>query len=262
PDFRLLPDIPRRGVAPSAGGFDALTAARRISSAGSARVVPSVSADASPSAVIAEIARFSRQHGGPARLQIDVGESLADVRRLAAAVRHARGELAPQIVIPVATAAHVALAGEIADIVRIREHDVAWARELRYAVRAAALAAGRSPLPVLVDVRAVIGEDPVTARVRAELVDSLGGAPAAGALTIVDTPEEATATLAHWLEAGAADGFTIEPASLATDLGAVIHEVIPALGARGFEVSARRRATPALRRTSGPAVRELAHAAG
>lgn len=238
PQFRLQPPAAGRRARETTGvGSDSLQAARRISAAGTAAVVPSVPAQASPAEVIGELARFSRQHGGPSRLHIEVGTDLTAARNLVRAIRQARADRAPEIVVSVASADDVALAGEIADLVRIRETDLAWARELRYAVRAAAGAAGRDPIPVLVDVRTVIGQDPITARVRAELVETLQHAPSTGVLTIIDTADKASRTLGDWLGGGAADGFVVEPGSLTTDLTAIIHQVIPGLQELGYSLA-------------------------
>lgn len=233
PSFRLQPGSRHDA------SLDALVAARRISSAAAGDVVPSIPVTTGPREALAEIARFSRKHGGPAGIQLELGEhagtgTAARARRLADALRDARPAQPPRIIVALRAEADVAVAGEAADVVRLAEPDLGWARELRYAVRAAALAAGRTPVPVLVDTRTIIAEDPVAARVRAELVEHLDPPRGPAPLSIVGTATDATDTLARWLEGGAADGFVIRPASLPTDIAALVREVLPALRERGF----------------------------
>src|SRR5699024_12428790 len=116
------------------------------------------------------------------------------------------------------------LAGRVADLVRLRETNVTWARELRYAVRAAVQAAGRTNVPVVVDVRTVLSSDPVAARVRAELVEHLSGGEGGwgGALEAIGSAEATADLLNHWLAAGAADGFVAIPGSLPADVKAFV----------------------------------------
>src|SRR5690606_29552271 len=111
-----------------------------------------------------------------------LARSLDGVSRSFARVRTTTGRArAPRVVIPVSSEDDVELAGSYADVVRVREADLHWAQELRFAVRAAARAAGRD-VRVLVDLHTVVSADRATAEERAGLVADIAGptAPWAG----------------------------------------------------------------------------------
>lgn len=236
--FRLRADAaPRRNA-----WLDPVVAARRISpSAGGTGLVPTVQLGRSDSAVAAELAQFNRKTGSWAGLQVagdvtsplpELGDLLEDLIRTTTQ----RSPQRPTVVLPLAEEAQLPAAGELADVVRLREADLSWARELRYAVRTAARAAGRGPVKVLVDVRTVIAADHDSARARADLLTDIAGGDASwsGALEAIGTIGDVVTTIEKWLEAGAADGFVILPGSIPADVSRLLRGVIPALRARGL----------------------------
>ncbi|MPV36200.1 hypothetical protein GB881_03915 [Georgenia subflava] len=117
----------------------------------------------------------------------------------------------------------------------MREDDLGWARELRFAVRAAARAAGRD-VRVLVDLHTVVSADRASAEERAGLVADIAGptAPWAGALRAVGTTTDVADLIQSWLTAGAADGFVIVPGSVPADIAALLRGIVPELRARGL----------------------------
>ncbi|PJI93819.1 LLM class flavin-dependent oxidoreductase [Luteimicrobium subarcticum] len=153
----------------------------------------------------------------------------------------------PPVVVVVDSPLSLDLAARRADVARVRVEDVDEAVQVRRTLRDTATDAGRRPdeLRVLVDVVTVVGEDLRSAQERLDLLTELaaidaepGAAPVAGpfdgSLTHVGTALDLADLVAAWSAAGAADGFTIRPASLATDLAAVVHGTVPALQARGL----------------------------
>ncbi len=241
-EFRLRADATPRANA----WLDPVVAARRISpSAGGTGLVPSVQLGRADAAVAAELAQFNRKSGSWAGLQVargagDTGVTplpqLGDLLEELVRTAEARSSQRPAVVLPLAEEAELPAAAELADVVRLREGDLAWARELRYAVRSAARAAGRGPVRVLVDLRTVIAADYESARARADLLTDLAGGEVgwAGALEAVGTVGDVVATIEKWLEAGAADGFVVLPGSIPADVTRLLRGVIPALQSRGL----------------------------
>lgn len=240
-DFRLRADASPRANA----WLDPVIAARRISpSAGGTGLVPSVQLGRADSAVAAELAQFNRKSGSWPGLQVsrdrggdvtalpELGDLLEELIRTTAE----RSSQRPAVVLPFEEESELPAAAELADVVRLRESDLAWARELRYAVRSAARAAGRRPVKVLVDLRTVIAADYESARARADLLTDMAGGDAdwAGALEAVGTVGDVVATMEKWLEAGAADGFVVLPGSIPADVSRLVRGIIPALRARGL----------------------------
>ncbi|HLV05578.1 hypothetical protein [uncultured Georgenia sp.] len=239
--FRLRAD-----AAPRANAWlDPVVAARRISpSAGGTGLVPSVQLGRADAAVAAELAQFNRKSGSWPGLQVsrdrggdvtalpELGDLLEELIRTTAE----RSSQRPAVVLPFEEESELPAAAELADVVRLRESDLAWARELRYAVRSAARAAGRRPVKVLVDLRTVIAADYESARARADLLTDMAGGDAdwAGALEAVGTVGDVVATMEKWLEAGAADGFVVLPGSIPADVSRLVRGIIPALRARGL----------------------------
>ena len=166
---------------------------------------------------------------------------LAEALREVAAVWAAAGDDAdarPSLIARARTEEEVAAAGRYADVVRLREADLGWARELRYAARGAARAAGRDSeaVRVDVDVRAVLSADAASARERALLVDALA-APAdaaARALDAVGSAADAADLLHRWVAAGASDGFVLVPGSLRADVQGIVGSLLPELAALGL----------------------------
>ncbi|GMA24436.1 hypothetical protein GCM10025864_21950 [Luteimicrobium album] len=112
------------------------------------------------------------------------------------------------------------------------------ARAIRDEVRDIARDAGRDPdaVRVLVDLVTVVGQDRRSAQERLDLLEELGGENGGlpeGALTHVGTAVDLADLLEDWFDAGAADGFTLRPASLDTDLRAIVGGTVPVLQADG-----------------------------
>jgi alkanesulfonate monooxygenase SsuD/methylene tetrahydromethanopterin reductase-like flavin-dependent oxidoreductase (luciferase family) len=147
----------------------------------------------------------------------------------------------PPVVVRADSAQALALAGRRADVVRVRATTLEAARALRDQVRAEAAEAGRDPddLRVLVDLYAVIGQDRASAQARLDLLEGLEGVTwDTGSLTHVGTARDLAEVVAEWFDAGAADGFTVRPSSLGTDLDALVDGVVPLLQEAGVFRSA------------------------
>ncbi|GAA1645690.1 LLM class flavin-dependent oxidoreductase [Georgenia ruanii] len=250
--------------------LDPVVAARRISPHAAAGLVPSVPVrGADLSLVAGELAQISSTGGAWAGLQVSdhngdtdaLARTLSGVTgtlpRRAGAAKAAR----PRVCVPVSTESEVELAGSFADVVRIREQDLEWARELRYAVRAAARAAGREDVRVLVDLHAVISADRASAEARAELVADIDGddAPWRGALSAVGTPGDVADLIQTWVQGGAADGFVVLPGSLPADVVGLLRGVLPELRTRGLVAEQAVANAPTAQR---PAVRAAAATRG
>jgi alkanesulfonate monooxygenase SsuD/methylene tetrahydromethanopterin reductase-like flavin-dependent oxidoreductase (luciferase family) len=149
----------------------------------------------------------------------------------------------PPVVVSADSPLSLDLAARRADVVRVRATHRDEARAVREQARESARAAGRDPdeLLVLVDAVAVVGEDRRSAQERLDLLEELAGttpgdagALPEGVLTHVGTAVDLAELVAEWFDAGAADGFTLRPASLGTDLGAIVRGTVPELQARGL----------------------------
>ncbi|HWK90902.1 MAG TPA: LLM class flavin-dependent oxidoreductase [Luteimicrobium sp.] len=144
----------------------------------------------------------------------------------------------PPIVVRADSPLSLDLAGRRADVVRIRATQRDDARAARDEVREIARDAGRDPdaLRVLVDLATVVGQDRRSAQERLDLLEELGGDQGGlpeGALTHVGTAVDLADLLEDWFDAGAADGFVLRPASLDTDLRAIVGGTVPVLQADG-----------------------------
>lgn len=144
----------------------------------------------------------------------------------------------PEIVVAVREPVDLELAAARADVARIRVATLEEAAAARSAIRQAAGEWGREPddVRVLVDVHAVIGADEEGARARADLLEALDAdaEPTPGLLRHVGTASGLADLWAQWVEAGAADGFTVIPASVPTDVLAVVTELVEELTVRGL----------------------------
>lgn len=129
------------------------------------------------------------------------------------------------------------LAGHVADVVRIRAADLDEAVVLRERVRSAVADAGRDPddVRVLVDLFAVIGPDPSSSAARLDLLRRLEDEEVDdGSLVVAGSPVALAVTIQDWVDSGAADGFVVRPAALATDLDAFVAAVVPVLQGSGY----------------------------
>ncbi|PRY13075.1 alkanesulfonate monooxygenase SsuD/methylene tetrahydromethanopterin reductase-like flavin-dependent oxidoreductase (luciferase family) [Kineococcus rhizosphaerae] len=141
---------------------------------------------------------------------------------------------------PVVTAlAHARTAYEFAaasaDVVFVTPHEAANAREIVAEVRAAEAAVGRTgtPLQVHADLVVALGPDAAAARNRLDRLDTVDGeAFGSDALVVADSPAGLVERLLLWREAGI-EGFRFRPAVNATDLPALVDEVVPLLQSAG-----------------------------
>ncbi|WP_022919274.1 LLM class flavin-dependent oxidoreductase [Ruania albidiflava] len=142
----------------------------------------------------------------------------------------------PQIVVPVRNAVDGELAAARADVARLSVATFEEAHAARAAIRQAAADWGRDPddVQVLVDVQAVISADRPSARARWDLLTSLETQPRAVPLRSLGTAADLADLWGSWVHRGGADGFTLVPASVPTDVLALVQEVIPALVERGL----------------------------
>lgn len=140
----------------------------------------------------------------------------------------------PPVVVRATTPDEIELAGRVADVVRIRATDRDEAARTRARVLGAVVAAGRDPrdVRVLVDVYLIVGPDRASAQARLDMLSDLEGVSwDTGSLAFVGTSTGFAELVTDWLDAEAADGFTIRPASVQTDLVALVDGVLPVLRA-------------------------------
>lgn len=142
----------------------------------------------------------------------------------------------PPVVVRVDSPESLALAGRHADVVRLRATDRDEAVARRTEVLDAVVAAGRdaTQVRVLVDVAVILGPDAASAEARLDLLRGLDGtAWDEGSLTHVGTAQAFATLVGDWLRAGAADGFTVRPAAVHTDLVGLVDGVVPLLRQSG-----------------------------
>lgn len=165
-----------------------------------------------------------------------------------------------QVVVTVREPLDLELAAARADIARIRVSSLAEAVAARGAIRQAAGEWGRDAdaVRVLVDVRTVLGADEEGAQARLDLLTLLEDdeIPTDESLLRFAGTSAGFADLwQQWVEAGAADGFTIIPASVPTDVLAVVTEVVDELSARGLREAPVRPGTEPVRTRAASASR-------
>ncbi|WP_420114687.1 hypothetical protein [Pseudactinotalea sp.] len=160
---------------------------------------------------------------------------------------------AAQVVVTVREPLDLELAAARADIARIRVATLEEAIASRAAIRQAAAEWGRAAddVRVLVDVSTVLAADDDGARARADLLTVLENESEreadASLLSFVGTSAGFADLWQEWVDAGAADGFTVIPASVPTDVLAVVTEVLDELTARGLRAPVARPAATAPR---------------
>ncbi|SPT74659.1 hypothetical protein [Arcanobacterium haemolyticum] len=119
-----------------------------------------------------------------------------------------------------------------ADMVRLRVSDPHIARGLRFGIRSAARDVGRN-VPVVVDMGVVISETSSAAYERALLVSAISGCEVFDRIPrVIGTVYDVADMIERWVGLGAADGVVILPASLPTDLAALLRGVVPILSGR------------------------------
>ncbi|MCF4120961.1 LLM class flavin-dependent oxidoreductase [Antribacter sp. KLBMP9083] len=143
----------------------------------------------------------------------------------------------PPVVIRVTSPEALDLAARRADVVRVRATSLGEAAALRTEIldRAEAAGRGRSELRVLVEAFVVIGDDARSAHARLDLLEQLDGATwDTDSLIHAGTAQALSALVAEWVLLGAADGFLLRPASLTTDLTAIVDRTVPLLQEAGL----------------------------
>ncbi|WP_456825114.1 LLM class flavin-dependent oxidoreductase [Cellulomonas sp. P5_E12] len=138
----------------------------------------------------------------------------------------------PPVVVRADSAAALDLAGRHADVVRVRATGPDDAARARLRVLAAVAAAGRDPrdVRVLVDVHLVAGPDRASAVARHEMLAELEGVDT-GTLSFVGTTAGFAELVSTWVDDEIADGFVVRPASVHTDLPALVDGIVPLLRA-------------------------------
>lgn len=186
--------------------------------------------------VAGAIASVHRASAGRAGWQLETDGGLAP--RAVDSVINAWPERSarPHVVIPVRNAVDGELAAARADVARLSVATFEEAHAARAAIRQAAADWGRDPddVRVLVDVQAVVSADQPSARARWDLLTSLETLPRAVPLRSLGTAADLADLWSSWVHRGGADGFTVIPGSVPTDVAALVHEVVPALAARGL----------------------------
>ncbi len=155
------------------------------------------------------------------------------------------------VVVNVRSDLDVEIAAARATVARLRVGTVEAARTLRAAIRGAAADWGRNPddISVLVDVHTVLSDTAADADARALFLEDLDIETADGLLRHVGTAQTLATVWQNWVRAGAADGFTILPASIPTDVIQIATKLLPELDARGLRTTATPVATPARARS-------------
>lgn len=144
------------------------------------------------------------------------------------------------IVAQVRSDVDIEIAAARANVTRIRTGTVEEARQLRSQIRAAAKDWGRESdeVKVLVDLHAILDADEQQAAHRAEFLTEIGLEVPEIPLRHVGTVEALASLWQNWVRAGAADGFTIIPGSIPTDVIRVATKLVPELEQRGLRTPA------------------------
>jgi len=183
--------------------------------------------------------------GGDGRRRVDHDGVRFAVRCRAASRAPVAPSSRPLVVVPVAGPAGEALAGRVADVARLTAPDLAAAAASRARVRAAAVAAGRSPdaVEVLLDVDVALADQRDAAAARLDLVRAVDRPDlgVAGAV-VAGTGADLATVLADAVREGAVDGFVVRPTSAEADVAALVARTVPALRQAGV---LRPRAVPA-----------------
>src|SRR5699024_2254238 len=142
----------------------------------------------------------------------------------------------PTLVVNVDNEIDVEIAAGRANVARLRVDTVEEGRNVRSAIRAAAADWGRDAddITVLVDVHAVLSSDAHDAATRAEFITDLVPRQPEGVLHHAGTVSALANVWQNWVRAGAADGFTILPGSIPTDVIEVATGLLPELHRRGL----------------------------
>lgn len=186
--------------------------------------------------VAGAIASVHRASAGRAGWQLETGASVSphtvDTVLKTWGARTPR----PQVVVPVRNAVDGELAAARADIARLSVATFEQAYAARAAIRQAAVEWGRQAddVQVLIDIQTVISADRPSARARWDLLTSLETQPRAVPLRSLGTAEDLADLWSSWIHRGGADGFTVIPASVPTDVIGLAQQVIGELTRRGL----------------------------
>lgn len=202
--------------------------------------------------VASAVASVHRATEGRAAWQVEAGAKQLSARSVDAVidalaspkVSRRTGAVAadqPAVVVVVREPLDTELAAARADVARLRVATLEQARAARASIREAAADWGRDPddIKVVVDLHAVIGVDVEGAQARADLIAALEpeAVPATDLLRFVGTAAGLAELWQQWVQEGAADGFTVIPASVPTDVLAVVTELVGELTSRGLRTS-------------------------
>ena len=140
------------------------------------------------------------------------------------------------VVIDIDDDADIDVAAAYAQVARLRVATVEEARNLRSEIKNKAERFGRSAedIDVIIDARVVLAQDVTDAQNRADFIAELTQNQPANLLQHVGTPRTLATVWHNWVRAGAADGFTLIPASIPTDVVAIASGLIDQLQQRGL----------------------------
>lgn len=226
----------------------AVAASRLARHTRSAQLVAAVSLGRTkPDNVGGAIASVHRASAGRAGWQLETGGQVSP-RAVDGVIQSWRGRQdRPRVVVPVRSAVDVELAAARGDVARVSVATFDEARATRAAIRSAAREWGRAAddVQVLVDVHVLISADAASAAARWDLLNSLEETPQRYPLRSHGTAEDLVSLWSSWVRGGAADGFTVIPASIPTDVVGLVQEVVPALEARGLRKARQQRSQQA-----------------
>lgn len=237
-----------------ADSLDAAVAAARVAarSTGIGLVASIDPTGVDPAHVAKAVSTVDRTSGGRAAWQVSwpyrAGDAFDEGARdrfgatavaAGAAARHwdATSHGRPPVVVRATCPETLDLAARLADVVRVRATRVSDAQVIRAELldRAQAYGRDRSELRVLVEAFVVLADDPASAAARLELLEELEATRwDSGSVVHVGTGQGLAALIAEWVVFGAADGFLIRPASLGTDLTALVDRTVPLLQESGL----------------------------
>jgi alkanesulfonate monooxygenase SsuD/methylene tetrahydromethanopterin reductase-like flavin-dependent oxidoreductase (luciferase family) len=247
-DFALAP-APRRTAA---SRLDAARVASRLA-AKTSRIGLVATLDTSyldPGHIATAIGTLHTRTGGRASWQVGTSQARRlgdtpevwsrlqrDVERVVGGPRR-EGDDGPSVVVRVQSPFGAAVAGAVADIVRVEALEADHARALRSAVRTAAAAAGRNPdsVRVLVDAVVLLSSDLAAARARLDILSDLASQEPAWRRTLshLGNPEQFADLLEAWFSDRIADGFVLIPGSAVHDVRSLVTDVLPVLVGRGL----------------------------
>lgn len=129
------------------------------------------------------------------------------------------------------------VAARWADVVRIAAPDLPSAALARQGIRSAVAAEGRDPdgVTVLLDVEVHLAADRARARRDLAELDAFAGAELpASSVRVLGPPADLADLVGSAVRLGAADGITLVPLVLPSDLDAVAEQAVPLLAGRGL----------------------------